>query len=177
MQPKRFEILVHLALEPVSLRPPKSRRQDQADSLSMTGGFHRSSASRNPPLCPVRWAAGIMQSRHIPPSPRIGGLCLPLNSRKPGRMVPAAGETWTEAWGAGEGGDVKLGFLGLSFPCRRVGTRANSAAGLGPEGPTRLQISPRGSFTPARGRIVAPGVWSAGSLTQPHPGTPRHQAP
>lgn len=57
-------------------------------------------------------------------------------------------------------GGVKLSLWGLSFPFGRVRTRANNAAGLAPEGPARLQISPRGSYTRARGPIVALGVWS-----------------
>lgn len=105
-----------------------------------------------------------MQSSRAPPRARIGGLCLPLNSRKPGREVAAAGETRR-----GEPGDVELGFRGLSFPLGRMGTGAGSAAGLGPAGPARLRISTWELHARARGRIVAPGVRSARSPTQPHP--------
>lgn len=127
MQPNRFEISAHLVLEPVSPPLPKSRRQDGVASLSMIGGFHRSSAPRSPPLCRLRQAAGIMQSRHAPPRARIGGLCLPLNSRKPRRAMPAAGETWMGARG---GRETQL--LGTQFPLWEGGDESGQRCGTGP---------------------------------------------
>lgn len=127
MQSNRFEISAHLALELVSPRLPKSRRQDGAASLSMIGGFHRRSAPISPPLGRLGRVAGIMQSRHAPPRARIGGLCLPLNSRKPGRAVLAAGETWTGARGGRE-----TQPLGTQFPLREGGDESGQRCGTGP---------------------------------------------
>lgn len=98
-----------------------------AASLSMIGRFHRSSAPKSPPLCLIRWAASIMQSRHTPPRPRIGGFCLPLNSRKPGCVVPAAGETWVEARGGRE-----TQPLGTQFPLREGGDESQQRCETGP---------------------------------------------
>lgn len=116
-----------------------------------------------PAPCRLGRAAGIMQSSRAPPRARIGGLCLPLNSRKPGRAVAAAGETQR-----GER-EEELGLRGLSFPFGRMGTGADIAAGLCLAGPAKLGISTWELHARARGRIVAPGVRSVRSQTQPHP--------
>lgn len=131
----------------------------------------------SPPLCRLGWVAGIMQSRHAPPRARIGGLCLPLNSRKPGRALPAAGETWTGARPGlatqplgtqsplgGGGGDESRQRCGTG-PCRTHETSDISTWELHTRAGTDRGSWLRGVW----------GVWSARSPTQPHPGTPGHQ--
>lgn len=119
-----------------------------------------------------------MQSRHAPPRARIGGLCLPLNSRKPGRAVPAAGETWTGAPGGREAQP-----LGTQFPLREGGDESGQRCGTGPcrtheasdistwERHTRLGTdSGSGSLERAITDPAAP--WNAATPGRPSPAYP-----
>lgn len=135
----------------------------------MIGGFHRSSAPEARPSVVSDGLRALCKAD----TPRLArGLEAFVCRSTPGNQ--GARCQLQVRLGQELQGGVKLNLWGLSFPFGRVGTRADSAEGLGPAGPTRLQISPRGSATRAWGRIVALGVWSARSRTQPHPGTPRH---
>lgn len=147
MQPSRSEISALLAWEPV---PQTAKVGGGATpSVSLRLGNLAEAPPQGPPLA----VSGIMQSSRAPPRARIGGLCLPLNSGKPGRAGAAAGETQR-----GERVDQALGLRGLSFPFGKMGTGADIAAGLGPTGPAQLRISTWEPHALARARIVAPGV-------------------
>jgi hypothetical protein len=128
----------------------------------MIGGFHRSSAPEARPSVLSDGLRALCKAD----TPRLArGLEAFVCRSTPGNQ--GARCQLQVRLGQELQGGVKLNLWGLSFPFGRVGTRADSAEGLGPAGPTRLQISPRGSATLARGRIVALGVWSARSPAAP----------